>query len=104
MPLAMSTSLKPEVEGLEAALKGLERALDRLEAVLERMLEVVEGTLEVLEGVLEVVEALERWLEGPGVEPGATSGESINARRGCESLTEERDKRDNSHHRRQTSC
>jgi hypothetical protein len=97
MPLAMSTSSKPEVEGLEAALKGLERALDRLEAVLERMLEVVEGTLEV-------VEALERWLEGPGVEPGATSGESINTRRGCESLTEERDKRDNSHHRRQTSC
>ena len=43
-------------------------------------------------------------LEGPGVEPGATSGESIKVRRECETRTEERDKEKNSHRRRHTIC
>ena len=53
--------------------------------------------LEGLEGGLE-------GLEGPGVEPGATSGESIKVRRECETRTEERDKEKNSHRRRHTIC
>ena len=95
MPLAMSPAFKPEVEGLERMLDGLEVAL---EGMLDRLEGVLEGTSEVFKGVHE-------GLEEPGVEPGATSGESIShVKRGCESLTEERDKGDNSHHRRQTSC
>ena len=75
MTLAMSHPFKPEVEVLE---KGLE------------------GGLEVLEGELE-------GFEGLGVEPGASSGESIKVRRGCETPTEERDKGEISHHRRHTT-
>ena len=105
MPLAMSPAFKPEVEGLEGMLDGLEGVvegmLDRLEGVLDGMLDRLEG---VLEGTSGVLKGVHEGLEEPGVEPGATSGESINVRRGYESLTEERDKGDNSHHRRQTSC
>ena len=112
MLLAMSPAFKPEVEGLEGMLDGLEGViegtLDRLEGVVDGMLDrlegVLEGTFEVLEGTSGVLKGVHERLEEPGVEPGATSGESINVRRGCESLTEERDKGDNSHHRRQTSC
>ena len=118
MPLAMSPTFKPVVEGLEGGLEVLERMLDGLEGelevlegvlegileVLEGVLEVLEGVLEVLEGMLEVLEVLEGVLEGPGTEPGASSGESINVRRGCETATEERDKGEDSHHRRHTIC
>ena len=100
MPLAMSPTFKPVVEGLEGGLEVLERMLDGLEGELE----VLEGVLEVLEGMLEVLEVLEGVLEGPGTEPGASSGESINVRRGCETATEERDKGEDSHHRQQTIC
>ena len=100
MPLAMSPAFKPEVEALEGPermLGGLEGVLEGLEGtleVLEGVLEVLEGTLEVLEGVLEVFEG---GLKEPGVEPAGTPYPSINVRYGCETLTEERDKGDDSH-------
>ena len=100
MPLAMSPAFKPEVEaleGLERMLGGLKGVLEGLEGtleVLEGVLEGLEGTLEVLEGVLEVFEG---GLKEPGVEPAGTPYPSINVRYGCETLTEERDKGDDSH-------